>query len=459
MARGNIDLSWLASLLTPTPTAANSVNSSYDPNQSIPYTDPVTGQTSGVMPDNTPFKSPSNWQRLVHPEQAGMIDTLNTQSVAKPISQNEDVLSELARRASVVSRRPSYMQTPGMTPDQAAASGQGDLSQSIPQITSNNANAIYAANGGAPLDAAALHNLATQQIEEARAGTMRAATGNVLGTPVTQAAAENAGAGTALQYNLGRQAVMPSEFGRQLAENRLGQASATGQLGLLPSRLSLESTQLGTQIPIAEEQQSELPWTTATMRAGAIRNLAETERMNIPPAATNMVNPNTGGITRMKDPLGANPFMLQFAGIQDLENQMSGKGMALKASDGSTYYVKGNGLFSGKEEYPLGAPIARPSVSGSSIGGGSNNVSGSVTHSTDGSMNPPTPSASSNTTLRPSMSSSIPLMSHVNDFNSIRTDTTTDVDQANKQRVWAKLNSGEALTDDERKHLLSVLSK
>jgi hypothetical protein len=393
----HIDLSWLAQLLTKTPTAAdNQLTPDLDPGSQGKFLD------ENFKDVNTPYAAPSSWQRMVWPDQSATIDRLNNQAVSDPITAQRNNLTELGIRAGNVSRRPSYLQTPGMSPDQAAASGQGSLDQSTPDILRNNANAIYAANAGAPLDAAALHNTATQIIQEAKNRTTQAATEGALGTPIKQATATDTGATLGTAYNTGRLGILDSEFGRQKEENLLGQEQAHGERSLLPQRLSLSNLQLGTQIPIAEEAQSELPYTTATMRSGAIRGLAESERMPIPPRYTDMIDPFSGNITLSKDPLGVNPFALQYAGLDDIKNMSSGGGtQTFKDANGNVYKMPSNGLVTGQGVNPLNT-VSRPSV-----GGGSNNVTNSVPHNTEGSMNPTIPPESSSTTVnKPSVSGS-----------------------------------------------------
>lgn len=406
-----IDLSWLAQLLTPTPTADSQANTpDQDPGHEGKFLD------SNFQDTTTPYQAPSTWQRAVWPTQAGAVDTLNNQASALPRQENLANQTQLQIRQSNIAKRPMAQQ--GIyPPDQEAAMGQGDLTQTPSDINRANAATIYGANGGPSLDAAALHNTATQAIEEAKARTLQAATGNALGTPTLNAAVENAGGNTALMSNVARQTAIPSDLTRELAENKLGTAQATGELGLLPSRLSLSGTTLGNQNAAAEQARTDLPFTLATQRTGDIRNLAETERMPIPSQYTDLVDPSTGGITLSKDPLGRNPIAMTFAGMSDIADLAKGKGaQTFIGNDGKPYTVKTSGITTGKPEYPLGAPTIRAAMSsGTTIGGGSNNTTPSVMHDTSGSMAPSVPTASSSTTLTPSLSSSLPLTSTANE--------------------------------------------
>src|SRR5689334_3870339 len=134
MPRANIDLGWLAGLLTKTPTATT--NPDFDPSQEVPYTDPVTGQTSGVM-GQRPLIAPTNWQRLVHPEAAAAIDDINNKFTAQPAFSTQANLIRQSIAARNVANTPAWARLPNTTPEQEALLGGGTFqtpSQVMPEV-------------------------------------------------------------------------------------------------------------------------------------------------------------------------------------------------------------------------------------------------------------------------------------------------------------------------------------
>lgn len=388
MARANIDLSWLAGLLTKTPTAANSVNPDYNQEDSIPYTDPVTGQTSGVMPNNTPYTPPTQWQRLVHSDQANAIDALNNQAVSKPLSASLSNASDIRVRSGNYARLPSSLQVPNLSPTEAAVAGYGEFNP--PTILNQQNRAVMDAQGGVP------STLAATDVTQAGTG-LKAAVGEAGRQDVQESILDQDTLNhwftafhlTPLQSQLAEKQ-LKSETGVQPLVAQIRERALQNQQQqeehLVPAQTQLSLTQTENAQRQASEVGTLWPYAKTALDNRMIGESATSHYLPEMDRFGNTIQPDGSIKPFTKNPLGASPFAVQMQSLGDLTG--AGAGQTIKSADGKhTYTIPAappsniDPLTGGSVSKSFTTPTGTPTITSTN--------GPTVTHDTTGSMSPP----------------------------------------------------------------------
>lgn len=344
MPRANIDLSWLASLLTTTPTTTP--NPTFGDTQEKPYTDPVTGNSSTVpaytdaqgneIPGTVPsgadttsrFTVPSKWQTFVHPEAAAAINSLNSQYASRPIiaQQTHDIGNTIGAQDAGLMRplMSPALQNPNISNTQAYLATGGDYQPTHTGV-----------EGRALLD-----NAANIQAPQSAADVVSA--GNVLHE--TQ--------GVAARMNTTEQSL------DQDAINRLSQLThvEAPQIKLTADRLAGELRRQPTYEEIREDllqqqkQDAQLGLKTSTernilydsygaptMHNQAIKELADSSNYPIQSPYENQINPSGTITPRMRNPLGMSAMAQTMGTMSDLTNANGVD--TIKDNAGHTYTI------------------------------------------------------------------------------------------------------------------------
>lgn len=344
MARANIDLSWLASLLTKTPTATP--NPTYGAEQEAPYTDPVTGQTSSApaytdaggneIPGSLPkgaditsrFTAPSKWQTFVHPEAAAAINSLNSGFASRPIiaQQTHDIGNTIGAQDAKLMRplMPTALQSPSISDTQAYLATGGDYQ---PTHTGTEGRALLnnAANIQAPQSAA--------DVAQANVNLSQA-TGELQREPVHESGLAQQDVNNlsrllhvdAPTINLNAQQIK-AQIGieptvEQVREYTINQQKQEAELGLKTSteRNTLYNT-----------------YGAPTMHNQAVKDLADSSNYPIQPPYENRINPSGTITPRTRNPLGMSTMAQTMGAMSDLTNA---NGLdTIKDNHGNTYTI------------------------------------------------------------------------------------------------------------------------
>jgi len=116
MPRPNIDLSWLAQMLTPDPSSAPE-NPKFNPND----------------PKSLPLTSPSKWQTLIYPEQAALVNQANLQYGLKPTLAQQGFGITQGQLGQMADK---YISSSGLTGDAAKATRDAFLAAGSNQLQS-----------------------------------------------------------------------------------------------------------------------------------------------------------------------------------------------------------------------------------------------------------------------------------------------------------------------------------
>lgn len=388
MGRANIDLSWLASLLTKTPTATTSANT--------PDLDP--GSVGKFLDENgqdvsQPYSSPSQWQRLVHPEESGAIDKMNNDYISKPIMANLENRTSLGIRAGNVGLLPLALapNTPALS---AAAAGYGSLDTSPSYINQQN-RALLTAQHGLPGTQAAT-DLNIGKIENvASAGTLdrQPMEQSILNQDTVNRWHTVYGL-TPDQIELAEKQVKSDLRFKPTEDSIKTQALKNQQQEqdtLVPAEQNLRLTQTGNAQNIASENTQLWPYTQRSMDNHAVADAATSKY--IPLQEPRGASIDNGVVTPFqRNPLGAS----QYESMMSMMSDINGKGtQTITGPDGKKMTVKMPNTLHAPFD-PLGnaslPPSGSPMLKASSNGP-------SVTPDTTGSMAPPINPSLSSTTL------------------------------------------------------------
>lgn len=381
MGRANIDLSWLAGLLTDTPTATPNPDYTGDPNDLIPYTDPVTGQTSAGQ---TPYIKPTKWQELFKPEASQAINNLNTQFSARPamMKLEHDTKNTLGGQdfdtvrpyqspsLRAVPSEAGYLLTGGDLRPTATGPEARALSNNMAGVSSIQSNTdINLANK----NFADSKNML--EVQPFQAATARQNAINDLATALHVTPKEIQLQANELDYKLGRQAesheladyILHNNINEQKNIVPLSQKLNVTQIGneqnaasnIVPKQQALQSTQIENEQNVADARKS-----VGSTIFNTVTQSAANDYLNsiIQPSSSSpfgsTVGINSNGypiITRIKDP--------RFVGMMDnmRANMEDMSGKEYKNTGISVPGVKGATFITGKTEGPVEVrPLTTP---------------------------------------------------------------------------------------------------
>lgn len=400
MGRANIDLSWLVGLLTKTPTAEQ--NPTFGASQEQPFFDSQTGTyssepaytdaqgneipgTLGKADTIHQLVPPSQWQRFVHPEQAGQIDTVNNAFVTKPLMAGLENKVNIDTRAGNVLKMNPALRPPTLTPEQAAVSGYGDFSP--PTITNQYNRAVTGAEGGLPTTMG--------QTDVVQAGTgLKASLGEAGRQDVQESVLDQDTLNhwfksfhlTPMESQLAEKQ-LKTEMGVQPLVAQIRERALQNQLkeqtDLVPAQTQLSLTQTQNAQRGASEAGNLWPYTKTSMDNRAIGDAATSFAIPEQPRFANMIQPDKSVAPFRKDPLGASPFAIQMSSLGDLKNASGGD--IIKDSSGKSYTI------------PKAPPSNMDPLTGQPLITSTNGPS--ISHDTSGSMAPPVSDGLSHTTL------------------------------------------------------------
>lgn len=344
MARANIDLSWLASLLTQTPTTTP--NPTFGDTQEKPYTDPVTGNSSTVpaytdaqgneIPGTIPsgadttsrFTVPSKWQTFVHPEAAAAINSLNSQYASRPIiaQQTHDIGNTIGAQDAGLMRplMAPALQNPDISNTQAYLATGGDYQ---PTHTGVEGRAL-------------LNNAANIQATQSAADVTQAnvnlsqATGELSREPVTEA-------GLAQQdvNNLSRLLHVDAptiNLNAQQIKAQTGLEPTVEQVREYTINQQKQEAQLG--LKTATERNTLYDsYGAPTMHNQAVKELADSENYPIQSSYENRINPSGTITPRTRNPLGMSAMAQTMGAMSDLTNANGVD--TIKDNAGHTYTI------------------------------------------------------------------------------------------------------------------------
>lgn len=375
MGRANIDLSWLASLLTKTPTTTP--NPTFGDTQEQPYTDPVTGQTSaapaytdaggneisGSVPkgaDTTNrFTVPSKWQTFVHPEAAAAINSLNSQFASRPIiaQQTHDISNTIGAQDAKLMRplMAPALQSPDISDTQAYLATGGDYQ---PTHTGVEGRALLnnAANIQAPQSAADVIN--------ANVG-LRQAKGVEARTGIAEEALD--------QEQIDRLASLTGVEAPTIRLNAERIKNEQGTQGLYEHTreavMKQKDEEAALNAKIATERNTLYDsYGAPTMHNQAVKDLADSSNYPIQLPYENRINPSGTITPRTRNPLGMSTMAQTMGAMSDLTNA---NGMdTIKDNHGNTYTIPkappgdinplnpgGRGLVTPPSESSSGTPV------------------------------------------------------------------------------------------------------
>lgn len=414
MARANIDLSWLAGLLSGTPTAKpnpafgagpdpdfegpvqqGGTQPLYDPSGN--YVDPTVASQYGTT---QPFESASKWQHMVHPEASQAIDTMNNQAASAQVMPSINNAAALKVRASNEQLLPPSLQPNISSPLSAAAAGYGSLDTSPSYINQQNQALLTAQHGLPGLKAAT--DLTTgkyQNVEATGALDRQQQEQSILNQDQVNRMQTVYGL-TPQQIHLAEMQVSADSMFKPTENSIRAQALKNQQeqtFKLDPAQLRLNEAQVGNQQSIADQTARQIPYTTRTMQNNAVAGLAQSQYMPEEPPYGNRIGIDGSVTPFVRNPLGASPIAMQMELMKDI----TGKSIqTITLPSGKTITVQGSGV-SHAPFNPLGTPTSTsntdvvPPMHPSTIGGGSN--APSVTHDQTGSMSPPISSPAATT--------------------------------------------------------------
>lgn len=389
MSRANIDLSWLASLLTKTPTTADNANTpDLAPGSEGKFLDP-TGTLHGDTIDiSNPYQSPTTMQRLVWPDQSAQIDKLNNQYSSQPLMANLENSTNLNIRAGNVKKLDPSLQ-PNESPLAAAAGGYGSLDTSPSYINQQN-QALLNAQHGLPGVRSAT-DLNTGQYD------LTASKGAVDRQQMEQSAISgdlvnrwNTAYGlTPQQISLAERQVK-SELGFQGSVEQIREQALKNQFDeqshLIPAQNRLSLTQTTNAQNAASEQQTMWPYAKTALDNRMIGEAATSHYLPEMDRFGNTIQPDGSIKPFTKNPLGASPFAVQMQSLGDLTG--ADVGQTIKSADGKHTYT-----------IPAAPPSNIDPLTGGSVSKSFTTLTGiptitstngpTVTHDTTGSMSPP----------------------------------------------------------------------
>lgn len=408
MARANIDLSWLASLLTKTPTATPNpaYGASDDPSFEGPvqqggaqpqyspsgtYVDPTVASQYGTT---QPFEAASKWQHMMHPEASQAIDQLNNQAASAQVMPSINNTAALKVRAGNEQLLPPELRPNISSPLSAAAAGYGSLDTSPSYINQQNQALLTAQHGLPGLKAATDLTTGTYQYN--------AATGALSRQPREQSILNQDQVNqmrtvyglTPDQIDLAEQQVKADARFKPTENSIRDQAlknQASQQQNIVPAEQNLQLTQTGNQQAVANKTASLMPYTTGTMQNNAVAGLTQSQFMPEEPPYGNRID--NGVVTPFtKNPLGASPIAMQMATMEDITGKNA---QTITLPSGKTIKIQGTGVSRAPFD-PLNSQTGFSQLLNPTpkdgfgvvppIGGGSN--APSVTHDQTGSMNP-----------------------------------------------------------------------
>lgn len=390
MGRANIDLSWLASLMTPTPTAQSQANTpDLDPGSQGQFLDPNFQDT------NQPFQSPSQWQRIVHPEQSNAIDAQNNEFITKPLQAGLDNRTALNIHAGNVGLLDPSLR-PNTNPLSAAASGYGDINQSPSYINQQNSALLQAQHGVPGIQASTGINTAKYQ-NTASAGSLerQQAEQSILNQDQVNQLQTVYGL-TPAQIDLAEQQVKASSHFLPTENSIKTQAlknQQEEQSNLIPAQTSLAETQTQN----AQRQASEIgnlwPYAKTALDNRAIGDAATSKFIPLQEPRGASIDSSTGMVSPFqRNPLGASQYESMISMMKDIngnDTQMvpDQNGKMVKMKVPNTLHTPFNPINDDTSRL-LNTPVPlRTSSNGPS-----------VTPDPSGSMAPPVnPSLSSNT--------------------------------------------------------------
>lgn len=272
MARANIDLSWLASLLTKTPTADSQANT---PDDDI-------GSQGKFLDENfkdvdQPYQSPTAWQRMLHPEASGQIDQLNNQYSYKPIAAAQDNSIKFNTAKSNIARMPSSALPLGVTPDEMASTGYG-TGQTPVELAQQNRAMSDMAGGITPIQSSTDINAAKENLTASNRALQR--------QPTVEAGLDQQSVNN-LQKLLHvdepsirlAESQIKGELGREPTYEEVRERTLSNQLreqrDLVPLQANLALTQTGNAQDVATKTHELMPYTTGIMANDAVGKLAE----------------------------------------------------------------------------------------------------------------------------------------------------------------------------------------
>lgn len=344
MARASIDLSWLASLLTKTPTTTP--NPTFGDTQEQPYTDPVTGNSStvpaytdaqgneipGTLPKNADttsrFTVPSKWQTFVHPEAAAAINSLNSQYASRPIIANQinDVNNQVgAKNFDIVKNAGGVPNALSKVPSDAGYLLTGGDYQPTHTGVEGRALLNNAANIQAPQSAA--------DVTQANVNLSQA-TGELSREPVTEA-------GLAQQdvNNLSRLLHVDAptiNLNAQQIKAQTGLEPTVEQVREYTINQQKQEAQLG--LKTATERNTLYDsYGAPTMHNQAVKDLADSSNYPIQSPYENRINPSGTITPRTRNPLGMSSMAQTMGAMSDLTNANGVD--TIKDNAGHTYTI------------------------------------------------------------------------------------------------------------------------
>lgn len=427
MPRANIDLSWLAGLLSPTPTAANSQNPAYgaieDPNAEADHSG-VPGGNHGAIPGigyqpqdsngnpiptstidypaksslktyhdsngnaidpslvakfgtTSPYKAPSQWQRMIHPEQSGQIDQLNNSFSSRPLVAQQENNIRYGTALSNIARMPHSALPLGVSPTEAAATGYGTFQTPV-ELSQQNRAMANMEGGITPLQSSTDINVAKSNLESSNRALQRQPT---VEAGLDQQAVNNLQKLLHVDEPSIRLAEMQvkADIGREPTYEEVREQTLKNQLReqkqLIPANTTLSLTQTGNQQDVANKTHELMPYTTGTMANEAVGRLASSRFQPLGEPFGNrvdgpMVTPGA------RNPLGMSPFQQQMQLMKDFTGQNT---QELTLPSGKKVQV---------QVPTVDRSAFNPLDSGNTIT--ATNMRVPVTHDTSGSMSPGT---------------------------------------------------------------------
>lgn len=384
MARAQIDLSWLAGLLTPTPTAVDSANT---PDLDIGSQGKFLDQNFNDV--SQPYSSPSNWQRMIHPEQAAQIDQLNNQFAVRPLAAAQENQIKYDTALTNISRMPKFALASGTTPQEMASTGYGTFQTPVELAQQNRAMANMS-GGITPIQSSTDINAAHENLEASNRALQR--------QPTVEAGLDQQSVNSLQKLlNVDQPSIklaesqIRSELGREPTYEEVRERTLSNQLNeqknLIPAQTQLSLTQTGNAQRIANETGRLWPYEQRTMENSAVGNAASSRYQPLGESFGNRID--NGIVTpTVRNPLGMSPMMQNMQLVKELTGE-------------NTQTITG---LSGK---PINFQV--PTIDHSAfnpLDGGNvisaTNMRSPVTHDISGSMSPGTSPLHSDNTLQDS---------------------------------------------------------
>lgn len=342
-----IDLTPLFALMTDSPQVQqNPAFQDYSLNDPE-ATSPDTVQQPRYIP-------PTRMQQYFHPEASGIINQLNATYASSPITaEHQNDITQAVRQMNIGRMNPRDL--PNRTPQELAEMGYGTGDMTPENIVQQNTAVSGLDSGFVPTRAAALHNEASAQAQEAANRARGAALAGTEGLPEQQVETERARQTYESGEYGGETALQPSKF-RNMGLNYSNEyQQGLGLKSRIPYLNEEAQAQAEREAFLAKEQLKYDPYYARTLGNEAVRGTVESSQIPIGGPFANIIQPDNSVQTRMRNPYGMSSIAQTMGAMGDINN-MGGKPMVVKDNNGNTFTVPNTGIISRNMNTLTGVP-------------------------------------------------------------------------------------------------------